>query len=287
MKITKLLDGVAIVKVDARQMWMLQISDVHYDSTKCDRELLTRHLKQAEERNAFVMINGDFFDVMQGKYDPRRTYDNIRPEYKGGNYLDLVVNDAVEYLSKFNLTYFIAEGNHESNIRERQGTDLIDRLVMGVKMNGGDIERGLYKGWIVYSLTGGGNGVKYTQHYHHGYGGNAPRSKGVLKVDLNMKAYPDADLLTRGHDHNKWSMPQTVERLRGKGMKMYRVKQRVDNLQTGSYKKLGDAGWAVEKGFQEPVLGGWWVYLSVYQAPRPKDKERRSLQVRAEITEAR
>ena len=34
-------------------------------------------------------------------------------------------------------------------------------------------------------------------------------------------------------------------------------------MRLGSYKKLGDrfAGWATEKGFNTPTLGGWWVRL--------------------------
>ena len=263
IKIVKLPNEIFVVEHSGTVLHTLQLSDIHYDSDKCDRELLTKHLKEAEKKKAFVMINGDFFDVMQGKYDPRRTYDSIRPEYVGGNYLDLVLNDAVEYLSKFKLTYFFGEGNHESNIRERLSTDLIDRLVMGLKSNGVKCERGKYKGWIIYRLNKHGRCTIVKQHFHHGYGGNAPRSKGSLKVDLNIKRYPDADIITRGHDHNKWMIPQTVERLKGSFPNYKREKQKVYSLQTGSYKKLGESGWAVEKGFDEPVLGGYWVDMKI------------------------
>ncbi len=35
----------------------------------------------------------------------------------------------------------------------------------------------------------------------------------------------------------------------------------VHHLRLGSYKKLGDryAGWATEKNFATPRLGGWWA----------------------------
>jgi hypothetical protein len=261
--LTKLPNEVFVVEHKGKELPILQLSDVHFDSMKCDRELLTKHLKQAEKKKAFVFINGDFFDVMQGKYDPRRTYEGIRPEYVGGNYLDLVLEDAVKYLSKFDLTYFIGEGNHESNIRERMSTDLIDRLIMGLKHEGVNCERGKYKGWIIYRMKYTGKCVVIKQHFHHGSGGNAPRSKGILNADINIKKYPDADILTRGHDHNKWYLPQVVERLKGRFPNFRREKRKVHVLQTGSYKKLGDAGWAVEKGFSEPVLGGWWTTIKV------------------------
>jgi UDP-2,3-diacylglucosamine pyrophosphatase LpxH len=44
----------------------LMISDVHFDNPKCDRVLLKKHLDQALKRNAKVLINGDFFCIMQG-----------------------------------------------------------------------------------------------------------------------------------------------------------------------------------------------------------------------------
>ena len=92
----------------------------------------------------------------------------------------------------------------------------------------------------------------------HGYGGNAKRSKGVLNNDLDLAQFPDADFLVRGHDHNKWYHPVTVDRINQK----MKLEQRTRYLmRLGSYKKLGDrfAGWATEKGFNTPTLGGWWV----------------------------
>jgi UDP-2,3-diacylglucosamine pyrophosphatase LpxH len=50
---------------------VLMISDVHFDNPKCDRKLLKKHLDEAKRRNAKVLINGDLFDLMQGKNDKR------------------------------------------------------------------------------------------------------------------------------------------------------------------------------------------------------------------------
>lgn len=238
--------------------YTLQISDVHYDSMKCDREMLERHLKEAEKKEALVFINGDLFDVMGIKSDPRSTYSDIRPEFSVTNYLDAVINDCAEFLARFNVTYFIGRGNHETNIYKRQGTDPTDRVVQLLKYKGIDAHQGGYSGWMIYRFTCTTSRFTMKQHYHHGYGGNAPRSKGVLKVDLNMMSNPDADIITRGHDHNKWHVPVNVKRLSND---YTLVPKTVHNLQTGSYKMLGDGfgGWATEKGFNEPRLGGWWV----------------------------
>lgn len=256
--------------VSKNSQHVLQISDVHFDSVKCDRELLTKHLKQAEKRNALVFINGDLFDLMQGAYDPRKSYSDLRPEYVDVNYLDAVINDAIRFLSKFNVTYFIGRGNHETNITKRMHTDPIDRIVQGLKQNGLEAMSGGYSGWFIYKCTYNYTGAaSIKQHYHHGSGGNSARSKGILSADIDQMKFPDADIITRGHDHNKWHLPKNVTRLQTN----YRVKiSTVHHLRTGSYKKLGDgfAGWAVEKGFDQPRLGGWWMELKcekVKQAP--------------------
>ncbi len=105
---------------------------------------------------------------------------------------------------------------------------------------------------------GGKSCKRFLVHYHHGYGGNAKRSKGVLNNDLDLAQFPDADFIVRGHDHNKWYHPVTVDRINQK----MKLEQRTRYMmRLGSYKKLGDrfAGWATEKGFNTPTLGGWWV----------------------------
>jgi len=56
---------------------LLLISDLHWDNPKCERKLLKKHLDEAKEKGAKVVINGDFFCLMQGKGDPRRNKDDI------------------------------------------------------------------------------------------------------------------------------------------------------------------------------------------------------------------
>jgi len=82
------------------QQHFLFISDIHYDAMKCDRERLHRHLEEARELGAGVFIFGDLFDLMQGKYDPRGNYSELRPEYKSCVYVDEVIQDVGEKLSK-------------------------------------------------------------------------------------------------------------------------------------------------------------------------------------------
>jgi len=252
------------VEVTQNHQPFLFISDVHFDSTKCDRDLLVKHLKKAREIGAKVFVFGDWFDLMQGKWDPRGTYSDLRPEYKSITYLDDVVQDSAEFLSDYlDIIVFFGRGNHETAIEKRMHTSPLDRLAYALNQKGGNVCVAGYSGWLKVEIFF--NGKKRCNtfvHYHHGFGGNAPRSKGVLRCDLDQMQFPDASLIVRGHTHQKWHLPITVDRITRYG-NLYQ--ESTHHLQLGSYKLLGDrfAGWATEKGFQTPRLGGWFPTLHV------------------------
>ena len=265
---------------------VLQISDVHYDSVTCDRELLTKHLKEAERRNALVFINGDWFDLMQGKWDPRGGYSGLRQEYKHSDYLDRVIQDSAEYLGKFNLQYVFALGNHETNIIKRMHTNPISALCLLLRSKGKECVEMGYDGYVLYKFTDSISKdalshMNYLQYFHHGSGGNAPRSKGILSADIDQKDSPDADMITKGHDHNKWSYPSVVERVDKHGA----IKNKtVWHLRTGSYQALPEYGWAKEKKFGHPSLGGWFVTMTMGRK-RVDGKHIRMIEVKIESAE--
>jgi hypothetical protein len=97
--------------------------------------------------------------------------------------------------------------------------------------------------------------------YHHGYGGAAPRSKGILHVDIDQLQSPDADIIVKGHDHNSWYVPTTVDRLN----KSEQIIQRtVHNIRLGSYKLIDRSmGWEAEKGFNQSTVGGWYADIPI------------------------
>ena len=94
----KRLSGLAIeVRINfnyGEKYPFLLTSDHHFDSTKCDREKLKKHHNLAKEKEAGIFCFGDLFDVMQGRSDRRGSKEDLRSEYSGGNYYDLVVDDA-------------------------------------------------------------------------------------------------------------------------------------------------------------------------------------------------
>ena len=244
------------------EKWIYIGSDHHFDSVKCDRVLLEKHFKQAKERDAFIILNGDWYDMMQSAGDKRSMKSALKETYKVDNYLDTIIDDAVDFLTPYKDNLLLmGQGNHEMSMLKFMGTNVVDRTVQKLKALGSGVSLGQYAGWIMFNFEydKGGNRSSLKLHYHHGSGGNARRSKGVLGVDLDSQQFPDADIIVRGHDHNKWHVPVTRDRISDMGVEHQDIQH---HLRLGSYKKLERMGdWATMKGFNTPTLGGWWLRL--------------------------
>ena len=247
------------------QKWLF-VSDVHYDSIKCKRELLKKHFDQAKKQGARIGIIGDWFDLMGGKYDPRTSYSDIRPEYKHIDYMDQVVNDSYEFLKPYvdNIT-LIAHGNHETSYLKRTHTNPLQQLVDRLNYMENPKEKIIlsgYAGWLILKFMdvyGGGIRTKKIL-YWHGQRSNAQRSKGVLQIDLDTMKFPDVDIIMKGDDHNKWYYPMSGRFMLDANYKVKQTFQR--HIRLGSYKDgLEDFyhGWEVEKGFQPLGFGGFWI----------------------------
>jgi len=110
---TKYKKNILITECSSDKKWLM-MSDIHWDNPKCKRDILKKHLDMALEQDMGIVINGDFFCLMQGKWDPRRSKKDIRPEHNVHNYLDAVIEDAVNWWSPYaqNIAW-IGYGNHE------------------------------------------------------------------------------------------------------------------------------------------------------------------------------
>lgn len=95
--ITKIQRNVHRLYAEKKNSRLAILSDLHWDNPKCDREKLTAHLEYCKKNDIPIFVNGDFFCLMQGKYDPRRNKRDIRPEHNVANYLDAVIEDAVNF----------------------------------------------------------------------------------------------------------------------------------------------------------------------------------------------
>jgi hypothetical protein len=67
---------------------------------------------------------------MQGKFDPRRSKKDIRPEHNKANYLDAVIEDAVEWFAPYaDILTVVGYANHETGIIRNVETDPLQSFV--------------------------------------------------------------------------------------------------------------------------------------------------------------
>jgi hypothetical protein len=242
-------------------------SDIHFDSSYCQRDLLKKHLDIIKAANGYAFFYGDIFDVMGTFMDPRSKAQDIRPEYlkKGKPYLDAIVEDAFNFFKPYaeNIV-LMGEGNHETNITRRHDTNILDKLTFLLRTVGGITQKGGYAGYMKLIFKMGTTSKPVKIAYHHGKGGNAERSKGILNSQMDAMIYSDADIIVSGHDHNKLHDPSNVSYYLDDNGKI--CMRRIDWLKLGNYKRneaeplMG--GYEVEKGYLPKDVGGYFIKFS-------------------------
>lgn len=244
------------------EQWVLLQADEHWDNPKCNLDLLKAHHDEALARNAVILKFGDLFCAMQGKFDKRSSKDDLRPEHTNGEYLDSLVTTAAEWYRPYaSHIALIGDGNHETSVKGRHETDLLERLAERLRHSGGITRHGGYFGWVRFMFT-----VQQTTRlslrlaYNHGWGGGGPVTKGL--IDFNrISEWADADVFVTGHVHTKTY--HQVKRLRLSDSNDAR-QETMHCIRCGSYKdefQTGEGGWHVEKGRGPRPLGGWWLRL--------------------------
>jgi len=261
------------------EQWFLLTSDRHWDNPKSNWELQKAHLDEALERAAGVIDVGDFFCAMQGRWDPRASKEDIRPEHQGSNYLDALVNTAAEFFAPYSQNLImIARGNHEASILKRQETDLIERLVSVLNFRtASHIYNAGYSGFLRFNLTEKKTrrtlGKSIVAHYQHGSGGGGPVTKGVIQTNRRAVYLPDANIVMSGHVHESWKVDLARQRLSTQN-KTYQDEQ--THILIPTYKEEytdGFHGWHVERGAPPKIAtGGLWMRLFVPRVFRGEDK---------------
>lgn len=244
---------------------LLLISDLHWDNPKCDRVLLKNHLDEAVKRNAKIIVNGDFFCLMQGKYDPRRSKNDILPEHNKPNYLDAVIEDAVNWFEPYkDHLALLGYGNHETAIIKNCETDPLQRFAdLFNSKHRANIQVGGYGGVLSVKFKKKNNSrSSFVIRYHHGHGGGGAVTKGVIQDQRIMSYLQGYDMTWMGHVHELYHHINPVEYY-DRINKEIKIKN-VHQLRTSSYKEEYDAGYMgfhVEKGRAPKPLGGYWLDL--------------------------
>lgn len=273
MRLIRHSKNVHELELKGKQVRLAVLSDLHWDNPKCNRELLKEHLDYCLENNIAVMVNGDFFCLMQGKGDRRGNKSDIRPEHNNAKYLDSIVETAVEWFSPYaNILTVLGYGNHETAIIKYQETDLLQRFVdlLNYK-NNSNVMTGGYGGWVIIRQLYSGHTkmVTYKLKYFHGSGGGGVVTKGALNLTRALEMYEGFDIFTMGHIHEnsaRHDVRDTVSYVTSKG---YCLEQKELHLMiTGTYKEEygdGSKGWHVERGAPIKPIGGRILILNTHR----------------------
>ena len=247
---------------DCNKDWsqdFLFISDVHWDSIFCDRKLLFKHLDEAKERNARILIFGDFFDAMGGKYDPRTSKADIRQEYSTQHYFDDIIMDAAAQLKPYkHLIDMISEGNHETNVKKRHEVDLLgEHRGLGMFLN---CFKGRYSGFIKFQFAlNRSDGTYKVLYWTHGAGGNAMVTQGAINTNRRQESII-ADWFVSAHIHTEFDMTRTRSRI---DSHCNVRNEKIFHWQLASYyNPYLSGGWGDHKEHRAPALGGRWLELS-------------------------
>ena len=244
------------------EQWFLLSSDRHHDSIYCDRVAEKKHLDEALRRDAIILDGGDLFDAMQGRVDPRRSMDELRPEYRVSNYYDYVVKDCADFYEPYARNWVLfGIGNHETGVIKYANTHLTDRLVYELNQRGlRNCFLGGYGGYIRLMFSNGDKGGRTSlilKYHHSGITSNAPVSKGLIGANRQAVFLRDADIVMNGHNHEDYYMAQVTEGLshEGKITRGY-----IHFVRTPGYK----AGWSeqsygfdVERNTPKPIGAAW------------------------------
>jgi len=274
--VEKLRSTVHVIRFDdVKQGWrqaVLLTADRHHDNLHTNQKLEKKHLELARARNAPIIDIGDLFCAMQGKYDPRKSYSNIRPEHVGDDYFDLLQDTAAEFYAPYaDLFAVIGTGNHEASVLKRNQVNLTKGLVRRLRY-AADIHNmsrpgpflGDFAGWVFFRFIINKTVRKTIRlKYHHGYGGGGEVTKGVIQTNRRAVYLPDADIITTGHIHESWIVPLMRERINNAGVVSLEPQWHI-SLPTYKEEYGPQSGFHIMKGRPPKPVGAVWLWFEYF-----------------------
>jgi hypothetical protein len=262
MELIKHAKNIHELKISGTKVKIGMFSDIHWDNPKCDWELLKKDLDYCLKESIPMMFNGDTFCLMQGKWDPRGTKSDIRPEHNNVRYLDSIVETAVDWFSPYaHLMTVVGYGNHETAIIKRQETDVLQRFVDLLNYNNGStVQTGGYGGWLIIRQESRPKYHTVTKvKYFHGSGGGGIVTRGEINLTRALEMCEDFDVFAMGHIHENKCTNVSRDALDHHALTGYKHKHRQIHLMiTGTYKEEygdGSKGWHVERGAPPKPVG--------------------------------
>ena len=265
------------------------MSDLHWDNPHCDRGLLKNHLDEAVKRNAAIILNGDTYCCMGGKYDRRADKSLIRPEHNTDRYFDAIVDTSVEWFAPYAKNILlIGYGNHETAIIKHGETDLLQRFASTLNYaTGSAVQVGGYGGTIdIRVLHDAIRGVNFVVHYFHGSAGGGVVTRGVIADQRLLASTEGYDLTWMGHVHELYYHQNMIHRYDRSTKTL--LQKPIHQLRTATYKEEWDGGYMgfhTERGRGPKPLGGYWMKLETSRNAS-KDNKGPELQLHATFTPA-
>lgn len=176
-------------------------SDVHFDSPDCDRETLKKHFDFCLKDGRYILINGDWFDAIILS-DRKRSVPHLIENTD--NQLNKKLEESYEFLKPYQKNLlFMGRGNHEESIIKYNGIDLLQMLTTMLNMGQEHkVLYGNYANFLRFTFKKKDRReFNYDMYIHHGSGGNAPVTKGIIDWSRIGKSV-NADLIWLGHRHN-------------------------------------------------------------------------------------
>ncbi|MCX7940141.1 MAG: hypothetical protein N2545_12000, partial [Thermoflexales bacterium] len=189
---------------------------------------------------AKVIIGGDLLDAMQSRHDPRRSFAGLKPELARDDYVDALVDYALQVLKPYKSSIAaICDGNHETHIAKLTQSYVLERIARAL-----GCEHLPYRTLITVET----DGREWRIWYAHGAGTHhAPVTLGVIDVARQM-AYADADVIWNGHTHSAYAIP--LARVHGDTTRL------VWAIRTPSYLRWrAGSAWQDERGFAPQPRG--------------------------------
>lgn len=227
------------IKLNKPEQLFYAASDIHFGIKNCDLDSFKKELKEAKERKARIILNGDIFDAIFPRGDKRWNPSILIDELSNKDDAPLcAVEMMAETLKPYlDLIDMVGMGNHEHAVYKYSQINMTKLLFMmlNAKTDSHKILYGGYTGYLGYRFLEGTHSKILKILYHHGAGGSSPVTKGM--IDINRKEVNwDYDIFLFGHKHNRFvtsnGRMQPVFRKNGGGYIYW-----TDNkaIQTGSF----------------------------------------------------
>jgi hypothetical protein len=184
------------------------MSDLHIEYRHTEDRLIKKELKDHAENNRDVFLNGDVFDLILPK-DAKRYSRGAHKDGMMDEIINSCLDQAVNLFSDYPNIKGIGIGNHEASSIRYGGVNIVKLLIDRLEKDCGFRPKYMgYTGAIVYKFDYCPQGKRcggwrWICHYHHGAGGAAKVTKGIMAL-YHMGAWsPGADLIWQGHKHNR------------------------------------------------------------------------------------